>query len=357
MARKSTPSGGPPKLYVVTPDEIYDFPFDDTIGYGVDSLDDNNIFLLGCKCSKCGAPSVQWGSLEDVLHEPREMGSEIYYDGACSAECTNCRAKQQIEFELTVYAFSWLWQVNAIKGLILSSIDGLEDVARLAKDGMSNETKLRRMQAKVDALRFDRERLIRELGDQATFVLIVEGRDDLAIWKQLMLPWKSLTAKVALVKYGHGGLSEAVKLARVFHDRALRRLPHLLVVDSDGDERNTTKKLKSEGLRTDEFHVLKKKEIESYLLDPQALSEVVGISKKEAENILASTKGRGKERFDSFFHAVGFPVPDEQTKALVARRLNPAPYELAEIIVGIRESVTSASTWMQDEPEDVDVED
>ena len=85
-----------------------------------------------------------------------------------------------------------------------------------------------------------------------------------------------------------------------------------------------------------EFYVLEKKEIESYLLEPEALSEVLGIGMTEIKRLLDGTKGDGKEKLNSIFQALGFPSPDEQMKALLARRLNSMPDELRVLMLRVQ---------------------
>ena len=191
------------------------------------------MYFVPCKCTKCGTPSVQWGNLEDVLHEPRENGIEVYYSATNESECSQCGQKQQLDFDLTVYSFSWLWQANIRKGLDFSALDGFEDIVRLVKRGISKSDEVERLEARVDHLKFDRDILRKSIGENVPFTLIVEGRDDVAIWEQLMKSSNVPMKRVALVRYGTGGLGEAIKLARVFHSKVLKELPHLQIVDSD----------------------------------------------------------------------------------------------------------------------------
>lgn len=343
-----------PNLIVVDSHGLYTFPKDVNVGQGIDSLEDENYFAVGGKCATCGSAFILLGGLEDVLHEERQMGHEIYYSYNSDFNCEECDAKHELEFDLTVYANGWEWQVTRRDSFTFLQIDGLEDVLGFLQRLLSTRNKMERLESRVTSLKFDRELLLKRLEEKPAFFLVLEGKDDLAVWEQLLRSKGAFVEQLAMMRYGDGGVDEAIKLMNVLHTKAMKGVPKFLVVDSDGDKPGQTKKLRDKGIKKGEFHVLTEKEIESYLIDPNPISKVLDITEEQAKKVIADSPGVGKEKLEAIFQRANLPKPDDQMKGLLARMLKPIPKELDDLIDTIAAKTPSVPSYLDEEERDDD---
>lgn len=168
----------------------------------------------------------------------------------------------------------------------------------------------------------------------------VEGRDDSAIWTQLLTRSRIDTDRVDIVTYGEGGKSEAVKAAKIFRSKLLKNIPHKVIIDSDSDYEKTTNELRNAGVADSDSHVLRKKEIESYLLDSEAIAIVLNDKAARVSVIMKSLKGEGKEKLERLFRALNGPPLDASVKGLIARALPSVPAELMGVVDEVRLSLS-----------------
>lgn len=124
------------------------------------------------------------------------------------------------------------------------------------------------------------------------FVLIVEGKDDQAVWRQFLIKEYIPLTDVEIVGLGQGGIDEAIKLAVVFRGAKLQNVPNLHIIDSDNALEKTTE-LKAKGIQN--YVVLGEKEIDSYLLDYEALAKILSVSVKDVQDYGESLKNRGRK--------------------------------------------------------------
>lgn len=163
------------------------------------------------------------------------------------------------------------------------------------------------------------------------FLLIVEGRDDVKIWGKFLERKGTDPTKVRVVGSGEpGGDKKAVETGK-FLKRARIPIPFKIIWDSDNKKKEKEQKLQKEGFKQNEYHVLSKKEIEDYLLDPKAISGITGKSEKEVNEAITNAKGAGKGKLDNVFKNLNFTGPDENVKELLAARVD-IPEEILSLI-------------------------
>ena len=168
------------------------------------------------------------------------------------------------------------------------------------------------------------------------FLLIVEGRDDVKIWPKFLEREGTDLNKVRVVGSGEptGGETKAIEAGK-FLKRARIPTPFKIVLDSDNEKQKKEDKLKQEGFEKEEYHVLTKKEIEDYLLEPKAISAITGKSGEEVNQAITRAKGTGKEKLDDVFKILIDSKASEGVKELLALHVD-IPEEILGIIKEIK---------------------
>jgi predicted ATPase len=184
------------------------------------------------------------------------------------------------------------------------------------------------------------------LSGMPLFLLIVEGRDDNKIWTRFLQKTgiDSLN-RVYVVspgdsKDGNGGWRKAIEMG-IFIKKSRIPTPFMIVLDSDGESRRAEKEkeLRQEGFSTEKYHILDKKEIESYLLDPVGISGVTTKNVSEVEAVISNSKRGGKEKLDDVFINLGLDKPPAETKALIVLHMANIPAEIVSIIDKIKTKI------------------
>lgn len=155
-------------------------------------------------------------------------------------------------------------------------------------------------------------------------LLIVEGDDDEAAWSQ-WLATAGLAERGVIAVKGGAGDGDAINLALYMahlRDAGIRSGPFLLVVDADGPLDRREGDLKARGLKEIDFHVLRKGELEDYLLNAEAISSVLDGDVGKVSSALA--RKRGKEGLNLVLQQVfGRSAADSTLKGLIASRIEP----------------------------------
>jgi 5S rRNA maturation endonuclease (ribonuclease M5) len=182
--------------------------------------------------------------------------------------------------------------------------------------------------------------LTRVNAQRPSCILIVEGKDDKAILQQLLAKTKLDVTKIVLTTGAHaGGWEDAIRTVE-FLKRIRLEIPCFVVLDSNGDPKGKLSALTKLGVTEKNAHVLKKKEIESYIIDPQALSKVLNADSDEIARELAEIKIKGKGKLETIFKKRGLPNPDDQVKGLIARALPSVPDEIMSLAKRIIETMS-----------------
>ena len=170
-------------------------------------------------------------------------------------------------------------------------------------------------------------------GDFPLALLIVEGSDDVAVWKEWLLA-AGLTDRGVEVVRGGDGEREAVKLAlQLRHQKnaGIRDGPFLLVIDSDGELEKKKERLLDQGLLAEDFHILEMKEIEDYLKVPAPLAQLLNVDVSKVEELVATVRP-GKEGLNQLVSQLSTAqAADQGFKRLLASKIEPSA-DLAEVI-------------------------
>jgi len=107
-------------------------------------------------------------------------------------------------------------------------------------------------------------------------------------------------------------------------------LPIRTFVDSDNEREEHMQLLKEAGATDDEIFVLKKGEIEDYLIDVSAISKITNKSAKQINDFLESSNLTGKELLNTLFHHLKLSSPKSQTKQAIAENIDKIPQEIID---------------------------
>ena len=313
-------------LYVAVDSSVYEFPLSDTVGNGLDSIPNGSFFFLPLECQKCKAITLLISNLQESEINPRDMGPEIFYGATEYLYCDNCSTEMVIEMDLTVYAFSWLWEVVQKENVGFVRVIGLKELIETTEAAFKRIKTLERMSRSIES---QLKAAVEERKKLPSYLMAVEGEDDIEIWKQILIKSDVSLDRVAFLKYG-GGLSDAVKSIKLLRSARLKSIPHKLILDSDGNWEQREKALKQEGFEKSEFHILRRKEIESYLFDKHALSKLANVPEQEAKELLSKVRGSGKESLEYVFRQLAMPL-DSASKALLMRQIQNLDPELRHI--------------------------
>lgn len=216
-------------------------------------------------------------------------------------------------------------------------IDLLNIVARDPGDGSSRIISLNSNEEKA----LEEHGLLHSLmfmpfrpGIVAAGLLIVEGSDDVAVWRE-WLDCCGLKAKGVEVMH-RGGFPGGLRLAlylQYLNRAGVRSVPFFLLVDSDNDAGARHSEIEAQNLGAANFHVSALKEIESYLIDASALAHVYNADEAAVRSAIGQVTRRGKEGLNAVvakFSTQG--AVDTGVKGLIARRIEGPPADLACVV-------------------------
>lgn len=327
------------EIYIFDDELFFALDPEESIGCSISERPEYFTWISAYKCQSCGRIMILSGDAALVETEEREMGLEYFYHGDDTLDCPQCKKEIMVEIEFSEYAMGWICDESnsGVDGITIDGLDGL------AEKYFNSEKALREKEALegVKSMLRDRlEELVELVEKKRMYVLIVEGKDDRAIWEQFILKKGIPLDCIDIPVYGEGGMNEAVKLASLFRGKKLRMVPHKVILDSDSDIKSATKKLQEKGIDKSDYYILKEKEIESYLIDTEAIARVLTVEIGELIAFNKKLSGAiGKERLEKIVkHFTGRP-PDSQLKGLVARALKEIPEEIMNILEEIRSSL------------------
>lgn len=171
-----------------------------------------------------------------------------------------------------------------------------------------------------------------------SYLLIVEGRDDVKVWGKFLEREDIDPIRVRVASSGEpsGGHTKALEIGK-FIKRARIPTPFKIIVDSDNKHQEKEDTLKQGGFKPNEYHILSEKEIESYLIDAKAISNVTAKSIEEVNKAIENSKGSGKEKLNNIFTQLGFSETNDCTKEYLAAQID-IPDEILLLIKEIKES-------------------
>jgi predicted ATPase len=172
-----------------------------------------------------------------------------------------------------------------------------------------------------------------------SFLLVVGGREDVKIWNKFLDRQGIDLTKIRVVR--SDGEKKDIAIGK-FLKKARIPIPFMIIQDSDNKRKEKEEVLKKAGFTQDEYYILSRKEIEDYLLDPKAISTIIGRDIQEVERQIKKARGEGKEKLENLFMLLGLSKPDESMKELLASRVE-MQEEILSVINKIRE-ISSKST-------------
>lgn len=293
-------------------------------------LEENVLGILApCICTKCNTPNILF-SLDGsriVETEPRQMGAESYFICEAWNECSNCESQLYAKFLFTEYAYSITFvEVEERENCEQCFIGNLEFIAEQF--------------ASLFTKQFQRDEEINFLINETKSNycrILVEGKDDKYILD-------SFLSKAGLIEFEDyyifsgreaGNGFNAVRTAVHLLKELKTALPFIALVDSDNKIYEHTQLLRNEGASDDEIFVLKKGEIEDYIIDSKAISAVIRESEDDVQEVINKTSLSGKELLNSIFHHFQFRLKTE-TKRAIAEKMIETPSEIQEIIEKVR---------------------
>jgi predicted ATPase len=160
-----------------------------------------------------------------------------------------------------------------------------------------------------ERLGIERTRLLEALGRSRQAIVVAEGRDDIKlfepIWEHYELAQSILPARAGaadwktLIDRGHD-LQDAL-------DRARLSSIVFLLLANDGERDAKLAYLTTKGFDERTCHVWTERELESYLLIPQALASVSGSSIDQAGQAIQVPTGTAKDKLEHVLNALGAP--------------------------------------------------
>jgi len=171
-----------------------------------------------------------------------------------------------------------------------------------------------------------------------SYLLIVEGRDDVKVWGKFLERENVDPIKVRIASSGEpaGGHTKALEIGK-FIKRARIPTPFKIILDSDNKHQEKEETLKKEGFKDNEYHILSEKEIESYLVDAKAISSLTAKPTEEVEESIHSAQGSGKAKLKNIFLQLGFSEPNDCSKEYLAAQIE-IPEEILLLIKEIKEN-------------------
>jgi len=322
-------------VYISFGDDVIVLPKGQSIGYGFDSPPEWVEWLTLCTCDECGTINVLSGEMEQTLIEDRPMGPEIYWSRNEDFNCSKCENEINVEGDVSCYAAGWVEGFGVIGGKF-TRIQTLDDVVQ---DYYRNTNKMRVYEHRIQRLEDYIDDVLEYVEKSGGYVLLIEGDDDLEIWKQILKKENLDYRRVSIVKYGKGGLDEAIKACSLLDKPVLKDIPKKLILDSDNHRDEIEKKLKTSGINKMNYHILDKKEIDCYLIDSKAIATISGLDETYVEHLIEKYKITSKGGLEHLFiKEIGIKATPEM-KGLIARNLPDTPEEFKKICKEIEVSL------------------
>jgi hypothetical protein len=298
----------------------------------MENMPESLSYITAFRCQKCGHVIAYFGEAELTETHERQMGDEHFYDEENWFTCSERKETLKIYVQFIEYATGWFFNDDH-KGVEGISVDGLEWLVEEYFKSKMWRTEKEKLEGVASRLTSRIDDLIKEANEKRVYVLIVEGKEDLVVWEQFLLKEGVSLQDVDISIYGDGGASQAINLATFFRGRKMRLIPHKLVIDSDGKTQDILEGLKKKQIDKEYYHVLERKEIESYLLDEEAIGQIISVEPKKVKEFNDSLKGaQGKEKLDKIFVEFTKRKPDDGAKGLIARAMKQTPEEILSII-------------------------
>jgi predicted ATP-dependent endonuclease of OLD family len=175
-------------------------------------------------------------------------------------------------------------------------------------------------------------------------VVVVEGRDDIKIWRQFLsrAGIDLASAPIRIMSGYRSGGREDVLAAVIFLSKIGPPISYYAILDNDGRD-EVGGKLRQAGIPAENMHFLSNGEIEDYLVEPSAIAALTHREQSEVEAILSQTRGSGKEQFEDLIQRLGVSKASAEIKELLVLHLPEIPDEVRKITSDIKSRLKTAA--------------
>lgn len=318
-------------VILITKDSFLSFRLSATTGehYSYDgSLHDNILIVLSsCRCKNCNTPNILIGfdGIEIFDVEPRSMGNESYFRYEAYGQCGNCGKHIQVTFQFTEYQYTFFYiDDEDAENYIPSFVSNLELVAK----------EIANLYREKYAISEELD-LITDPTQPKRYRILVEGRDDKPVL-EILLERCGLDPNFDFMVFSGerkgNGFKAVLKIVTLLK-RLETDIPFIAFVDSDNNRAEHIQQLKEAGATDHEMLVLKKEEIEDYLIDAQAISTVIGKSEESVRKFINDNRDKydSKALLNKLFHNFGLSSPKSNIKKEIAEKLLEVPEEIVQL--------------------------
>ena len=316
----------------------------DSVLCHVDDLPDDWNCFVPFKCLTCNHILILTTIVKWTETVKRSQGGEIHYTSTEFFNCAQCNQDIYIDILITYYVSNWFCVIECTDATPVW-IDGFYWICDQLKQLELTKLNISSLKYYEATLLRRIKSLIEERAKYSSFILLVEGKDDIAIWRRWLNKEGLDHSTISIVKYGPGGQEEAIKAAKFFRAPGLKSIPHKVILDPDGKRDNLIKRLiKEEQLDKKSFHVLENKEIEAYLIEPRAIAKILSRDTNEVEAFIAKLRGgNGKEKLGKIFKEFDGPKVTTEMKETIVIHQSSIPFEINEILQEIRSKMNQDS--------------
>jgi len=268
-----------------------------------------------------------------ILEEPENHLHPAAQKALC-AIISEAASKENKQFLITTHSEFVMNQFDREKVFFMNKQDSISIPVPLAKADLLSAW---------DRVSDERGTILPILTRNAQVIVIVEGRND---YKTLEPLWSAfdIRDKVLPARSEGGGWKEIVDYARQLRECLKRfRLPSIVFVllDNDNERKAKLDYLKSQGFDDHTCHVWERKEIESYLFLPKALSVLSTKPVDQVKAVIQEKGGRDKETLKTVLSTLN--IPDTPHGLIITHALqsnpNEVPSEFNEVLNKIQKCV------------------
>ena len=183
---------------------------------------------------------------------------------------------------------------------------------------------------------------VRELPD---YILVVEGPEDVGVWREFLRSAGLDTDKGKIIYVRNGGWSEAAKtgsLIELLGKLGVASVPFLVVVEADDNPREKKAYLEGLGLTDEMFHILPR-EMEGYLINEDAIQNVVYKPLNRVSNAIDAATGKpSKGKLEAILKSLGVRKVNRQLKTSLAANLPKLPQPVRRVVAHLKRRMKDA---------------
>jgi predicted ATPase len=166
-------------------------------------------------------------------------------------------------------------------------------------------------------------------------VLLVEGREDVIFWEEI-LEREGMSEDVKALHLRNGGWTEALKAASLLKHLkkiGMAEVPQLVVIEEDGQLEEKKSHLEQMGLEEGDYAILHH-QVEGYFISAPVFASALNVTLDEASAAITDTKGKpSKTTFRKVVELLtGNPNINDSTRRRFASSLDPLPEDIVAVL-------------------------